>query len=189
MRRTYIVIVAVVVVAIGGLMYLGTGQQPAVDVGGVDWGGDVNSEETDSEGEVGSYGAVDRETTEPAYDQRTATGPAFAFDVAEIERCGTTCREVTATVTNSGNETATDVQASTSLYAGENSTDSEALVWEGTETIGTLDAGESYTTTERIELSFGDAATIQANDGWITIQTTVESAERTTTFQRTRQVI
>jgi hypothetical protein len=189
MRRTYIVVVAVVVVAIGGLVYLGTGQQPAVDVGGVDWGGDVDSEETDSDGDVGSNGAVDRETTEPAYDQRTAAEPAFGFSVDAVESCGTTCRDVTATVTNTGNDTATDVEASTSLYAGKNSTDTEALVWEGTETIGTLDTGESSTTTERIELSFGDAATIQENDGWITIRTTVESEERTTTFQRTRQVI
>jgi len=179
MRRTYIVVMtAVVVVALGGITYLSTGQQPAVDVGDVD-----------SDGESESNGAVDRESTEPAYDQRTATEPAFAFSVADVERCGSTCREVTATVTNSGNETATDVRASTSLYAGENSTDSEARIWEETETIGTLESGASSTTTERIELSFRDAATIQENDGWITIQTTVESAEHTTTFQRTRQVI
>lgn len=189
MRRTYLVVVAVVVVAIGGIVYLGTGQQPAVDVGGVDWGGDVNSEETDSDGEVGSNGAVDRESTEPAYDRRTVAEPAFAFSVDAVESCGTTCRDVTATVTNTGNDSATDVQATTSLYVGANTTDSEARIWEGTETIGTLDPGASATTTERVELSFGDATTIQENGGWITVQTTVTSEERTTTFQRTRQVI
>lgn len=59
---------------------------------------------------------------------------------------------------------------------------------DGTEDVGTLEAGGSYTVTRRVELSFGDAYAIDQEDGWIPIQTTVETADQTVTFTDQLQV-
>jgi len=117
----------------------------------------------------------------------TPTPPPFAFEVLRIESCGDTCRDVTAEVTNNRNETATGVQVYTRIYAG-NSTDGGDRVWEGTDDVGTLEAGESVTSTDRVDLSYGEALEIQNEDGWITILTTVESDDVTITFKERRNV-
>lgn len=119
-------------------------------------------------------------------DRATAEEPPFTFTVQEIDDCGETCRDVTATVENTRDEPAESVTVSTEMFAGENST--EELVWEGTEEIGPLAAGESSTSTKRVELSWTDAYTIDRNDGWITIVTTVESNEEAITVRESRQV-
>jgi hypothetical protein len=64
----------------------------------------------------------------------------------------------------------------------------DEIVWEGTEDVGAMDPGTSYTTTERVELSLRDARKVDQNDGWITILTTVESDDTTVTFQNSEQV-
>jgi hypothetical protein len=119
-------------------------------------------------------------------DGGAASTPPFAFTVDAIEGCGQTCRDVTSTLTNQQNSTAEDVTVYTRIYAG-NSTDGD-VVWEGTEDVGTLEAGGSYTTTRRVDLSYGDAFAIEQADGWITVQTTVETADRTVTFTEQRKV-
>jgi hypothetical protein len=93
---------------------------------------------------------------------------------------------VTSTLTNQQDTTAEDVTVYTRIYAG-NGTDGDQ-VWEGSESVGTLDASESYTATKRVELSFADAYAIDQEDGWITVQTTVETADQTVTFTEQRQV-
>jgi hypothetical protein len=93
---------------------------------------------------------------------------------------------VTSTVTNRGETTAEDVTVYTRVYAGRG-TDG-GVIWEGSERVGTLDAGASYTATRRVELSFTDAIAIQRNDGWVTVQTTVRTADRTLTLTDQRQV-
>jgi hypothetical protein len=112
-------------------------------------------------------------------------GPAFAFAIDRIEECGRTCRDVTSTLTNDGAD-ATDVTVYTRIYVG-NGTDGD-VIWEGRERVGDLGAGESYTTTERVELSLADAVTVESAGGWITVQTTVQSDETTVTFTQRRQV-
>jgi len=148
-----------------------------------------SASESDSESENDSGGEVERRPAEPTATPMAVSEPAFSFTVGEIENCGLTCRDVTATVTNTGNGTASNVTVSTRLFAGENTTDPEALIWEDSEDVGTLDGGESYTTTEQLSLSLQEASQVRQTDGWITIQTTVESEERTVTFQRSRQVL
>lgn len=110
----------------------------------------------------------------------------FAFRIEGIENCGETCREVTATVENTRSESAEEVTVRTRIFAGENSTDEQ--IWENTETVGTLAAGETDSSTERVDLSLTEAYAIERSDGWITIETTVESAEETVTIRETRQV-
>ncbi|GCF13399.1 hypothetical protein Harman_13340 [Haloarcula mannanilytica] len=115
-----------------------------------------------------------------------ASSPPFDFTVGAIEECGRTCRDVTSTLTNQQNSTAERITVYTRIYAG-NTTDGDA-VWEGSEDVGTLEADDSYTTTRRVDLSFGDAYTIERADGWITVQTTVETADRTVTLSEQRKV-
>ncbi|KAA9399123.1 hypothetical protein Har1130_13030 [Haloarcula sp. CBA1130] len=115
-----------------------------------------------------------------------ASTPPFTFTVDAIEECGQTCRDVTSTLTNQQNSTAEDVTVYTRIYAG-NSTDGD-VVWEGSEDVGTLEVGGSYTTTRRVDLSFGDAFAIERAGGWITVRTTVETADRAVSLTDQRKV-
>lgn len=118
----------------------------------------------------------------------TATDePPFTFAITGVEECGQTCRDVTVEFTNQQDRRADDVVVYTRVYAG-NSTDESDEIWAGQESIGSVDAGETVTSTRRIELSYREAMAVQNNDGWITIVTTVETAETTVTFVREEQV-
>ncbi|MGQ4555301.1 hypothetical protein [Halobellus sp. GM3] len=112
--------------------------------------------------------------------------PPFAFTIENIEECGQTCRDVTSTLTNQQDATAEGVTVHTRIFAGRG-TDGD-VIWNGDADVGTLAAGESFTTTRRVDLSFSEALKVQNNDGWITVQTTVDSADRTVTFTDERQV-
>lgn len=113
----------------------------------------------------------------------TATqGPAFDSEIESIERCGTTCRDVTATLTNTGGAPAENVVVETNVYAD------DRLLWEGRTDVGTLAAGESYTETRRIELGYADAYAVEQNDGWVTIETIVRFDGGTMTLTERRQV-
>ena len=173
----------VAVVVVGGVGAVGdidlgpVGTEPVSD--------DDSAAGSDTESEDGSDSGSDiREF--PAADADGADEP-FAFRIEEIENCGDTCREVTAAVENTQTESAEEVTVETRIFAGENST--EELIWETTEDVGTLAAGETDTSTERVDLSLSEAYAIEQNDGWITIETTIESAEETVTVRETRQVI
>jgi hypothetical protein len=116
----------------------------------------------------------------------SGTAAPFGFHVDGVEECGTTCRDVTSTVTNRQGAPAEDVTVHTRVFVG-NGTDGDAA-WRGTERVGTLDAGASHTATRRVELSYADGLAVQASDGWITVQTTVQTADRTVTYTERRQV-
>jgi hypothetical protein len=106
--------------------------------------------------------------------------------IDNIEECGQTCRDVTSTLSNQQDATAENVTVHTRILAGQG-TDGD-VVWRGSEDVGTLPAGESSTTTRQVELSFADALKIENNGGWITVQTTVETADGSVTFTDERQV-
>ena len=113
------------------------------------------------------------------------SGPRVAFSVDRIETCGRTCRDVTSTLGVEG-AAASNVTVTTRIYAG-SGTDGD-VVWRGRERVGDLAAGESYTTTERVDLSVADALAVEGAGGRVTVETTVRSAERTATFTRRRDV-
>lgn len=177
MNRKYVIggvlVVVVLAASVGAMAYTGAGPAPGGD------SGDSDIEEFPTEESADDDGAGTTTSTNTA---------PFTFAVDETEECGTTCRDVTATLNNEQNETATGVTTYTRIYAGENNTDTGDVVWEGTVDVGTLEGGASHTTTERIELSLQDAQKVDQNDGWITIQTTVESDDTIVTFQESRQV-
>lgn len=138
-----------------------------------------------SDDERTATGGSDGEGTTTAGSPSTET-PPFGFVIDTIEECGQTCRDVTSTLTNQQDTTAESVTVNTRIIAGQG-TDGD-VVWRGNEDVGTLGPGESYTATRQVELSFADALTIQNNGGWITVQTTVETADGSVTFTDERQV-
>ena len=181
--NTKLVLAAVVVVAVGAGAVLLAGD---VSPGG---SGDADSESFPTAtptGEETAAGSSDRTVTTVAADASTAT-PPFRFTIGAIEECGQTCRDVTSTLTNQQDATADSVTVHTRIVAGQGIDGDE--IWRGSEDVETLPAGESYTTTRQIDLSFGDALKIENNDGWITVQTTVETADGTVTFTNERQVV
>ncbi|WP_336337522.1 hypothetical protein [Haloarcula brevis] len=177
MRRKPLAAVLLLAV-VAGAVAVGTG--PLQDAGE---GTAVPSETTGSAADAGGGG--DAEDGSDAEDG-TAGTPPFGFTVGAIEECGRTCRDVTSTLTNRQNSTAADVTVATRIYAG-NTTDGD-VVWEGSEAVGTLAPAGSYTTTRRVDLSFGDAVAIRRAGGWITVRTTVETADRSVTLTSQRQV-
>ena len=118
---------------------------------------------------AGDGGSSDGATrTPPAYD--------FQFRIVNTESCGNTCRDVTVRLTNGGTETATGVSATSRILVKGDQ------IWTGTEDIGTVDAGESVTRTKRVKLGVFDAAKVQQNGGYVTIETTVTWDDGSRTF-------
>jgi hypothetical protein len=187
-RRLHVVgIVLVAAVVIVGVGFGLGSDDPAGD--------DIESVPTASDGGAATDGGV--ASDDGSGDERTRidtttagettpTEPKFAFLIDRIEECGDTCRDVTSTLENGG-AAASDVTVYTRIYAG-NGTDGD-VVWQGTEPVGDLGGGESYTATKRVDLSFRGALAIRGENGWITVQTTVESDERTVTFTQRRNVL
>ncbi|WP_435069042.1 hypothetical protein [Haloplanus sp. C73] len=176
MQRSSLVIAVIVVAAIGAL-----GASLVLDVG--------NAGQGDAESGVESFPTATEPTASPNDSDGAATndtGPEFGFTIDQIESCGETCRDVTTTLNNDGGG-ATNVTVYTRIHAG-NGTDGQ-VVWEGTEPVGDLAADDSYTTTERVELSVTEAFAVQQADGWITVRMAVESDQRTTTFTERRNVL
>jgi hypothetical protein len=129
----------------------------------------------------------DTSTEDAAPVQGTARPEPFEFEVSETEACGRTCRDVTVSLTNTGETAATNVTISARIFAG-NTTSDRNPIWDEQEAVGTLAVGETVTSTRRIELGFGEAAAVWNNDGWITIVTVVTSDEDTARFTQREQV-
>ncbi len=112
---------------------------------------------------------------------------AFSMSIDDVQECGETCRDVTTTLTNQQSSTATDVTVYTRIFAG-NGTDGD-VIWSGEQPVGSLEPSESVTATKRVELSLTDAYAVREADGWITIQTTIQSETETMTVTQHRDVI
>lgn len=182
MNRRSIVLGLVAVIVVGGgaaAVYYGIGPAP----GGDDDRVEITDFPTATPTATGADGGGGSST--PA----TATPtPPFTLSVDEVTECGQTCRDVTVTLTNTRDEPATGVVAYTRIFAGQDTTDPDDLIWETREDVGDLDAGGSNTRTMRVDLSLSEGLQVQSADGWITILTTVESADETVTFRSSEQV-
>lgn len=176
MNRNYLIagilIVLIIAFGLGVALYSGIGPAP----GGGDSGESLSDFPTETESDEESTDLTETEVT------------PFTFAIDEVAECGLTCRDVTATVTNNQDEEASGVNVYSRIFTGKNNTETDDLVWEGKEDVGSLDAGGAHTSTTRVELSLQDAQKIENNDGWITIQTTVASDQTTMTFQNSEQV-
>ena len=167
-----VLVVLVVVLGIGAALYTGMGPAP-----GGDSGEEIEDFPIADDADDGGSEATSPDDTDP-----------FSFTIDTIEECGETCRDVTVTLDNNQNETATNVTVYIRIFAGQDNTHTDDIVWEGIEDAGTVEAGEDHTTTERVELSVQDARKIDQENGWITILTTVESDDTTVTFQDSERV-
>jgi hypothetical protein len=161
-----------VVAAVGGALFISAGP-----FGGAGGGG---TESTATPPPTGTVYTQPAEGT--AEDQ-----PPFSFEIDTIEQCGETCRDVTATLYNNQQQGASNVSVYTRIYVG-NSTAEQDRIWTGDERIGEMEAGDSDTQTQRVELSRREAFAVQQSDGWITIHTTVDSEETTVTVENRRNV-
>lgn len=168
--------IVLLAVGVGAVFFYGVGPAPG--------GPESGTELTDIPTATPADGAMSEGAAETT---ATETAP-FTFTIDEIEECGQTCRDVTATLHNNQEETATGVSVFTRVFAGEDNTDEEDLVWEGKEEIGTVEAGGSHSSTERVELSLQEALKIDQHDGWITIVTTVQSDDTAVTFRDSERV-
>lgn len=176
MNRNYLIggilIVLVIAVGLGVAFYSGIGPAP----GGGESGEDLSEFPTETVSDQESSDLTEVDTI------------PFSFAIDEVADCGLTCRDVTATVTNNQDEEATGVTVYSRIFVGKNNTETDDLVWEGKEDVGSLSADGAHTSTTRVELSLQEAQKINNNDGWITIQTTVASDQTTMTFQNSEQV-
>lgn len=183
MGRTLFAVGAVAVVLLAGGLAFASGYGPAPGGAGE---ADADAEEfptatpTPEPTDDGSSG-------DEATSTATPTTQPFAVVIEQVEECGETCRDVTVSLTNRQSDAASDVTVYTRVFAG-NSTDDGDVVWRGTEAVGSLGAGETHTTTKRVELSYSEALAVERADGWVTVQTTIETADRTVTFSERRNV-
>lgn len=108
-----------------------------------------------------------------------------AFDLTEYEivECGRTCRDATAELTNEGDDDATDVTVAVTVSAD------GTEVWENEDEVDSLEAGETVTREERVDLGFRDAARVRANDGYVDVRTVVESNEAEAEFENEYNVL
>jgi len=123
-------------------------------------------------GLVPGTGAPDSSGSPPTVDgseNETGAGNAtYAFTITNLSECGQTCRDMSWELTNERTESAGNVTLAFEVYAGGNST-----VWEGTESVGDLDANATAERTTRIEVGVQEGLQIRGNDGDVTIITTV----------------
>jgi hypothetical protein len=186
MKRVLFVVAAVLVAAVGVAYATGVGPAPGGDDATIE---SFPTETPASDGSGGGGATAGTPTDDgggTAETTATRTRPPFTFAIERIEECGRTCRDVTSTLTNRQDATARNVTVYTRIFVG-NGTDGD-VVWSGKKAVGDLGPGESYTATERVELSLAEASSVKAHDGWVTVQTTVQTADRTVTYTRHRDV-
>ena len=175
-------LVAVLLVAGATALLVGATLPPDFPVSPADGNGTA-SEATTNEATTSETTTSGRVANGTATSGTTASdeGP-YAFTIDSVAECGSTCRDVTATLENTGRETRRNVRVTTKVYADED------LLWTGNESVGTLPTGASHTTTKRVEMGLAGGMKIQSNDGYVTIVTVVRSDDGTTTFSERRKV-
>jgi hypothetical protein len=176
--RLLVIAVVVVVAGVAGAAAFGVGPFPSDSLPNGGTTTEAPDDDPSSAGGGGGSGGGGDSGTATA----TPEPSPFGFTIDSIENCGNTCRDVTATLTNRQDGAVSDVDVTTRIYVKEDK------IWQGSEDVGRLAAGESSTTTKRVEIGYFDAAKIKNNDGYITVETTVQSSAGTYTFSGRRQV-
>lgn len=184
--NVYLVGAAAALLVVGAAVVTGVGPAP-----GGNGGEEIENfpTQTPSSSTPSDHGEDDGDEAASTSGTVTPTddGPPFVLTVDDIEDCGETCRDVTTTLTNEQSTDAENVTVYTRMFVG-NGTDGD-VVWQKTESVGTLGADESMTVTNTVELSLSDGYSVKQNDGLITVQTTIQSDEETMTVTKQRDVI
>ncbi|MFC4438222.1 MULTISPECIES: hypothetical protein [Natrialbaceae] len=146
-------------------------------------GGSID--ESDAESPPVADGQPETDDDDPNASPVLARGmPDVAFELAPVSltECGATCREATTTLRNTGDDDATDVRVSVTVFTD------ETVVWETDDRLGRLAAGAGVTRTYRVDVDPGAALAIRENDGWLTIAVTIESDQQTERIIREKEV-
>lgn len=179
-RHALVAVAVALAVVAGGLWFVG-GSLPGGTPGEVDATPAPDSTLTSDTAETEAGTAVESGTGD-AGGTGEPTGSDYTFSIERIERCGGTCRDVTARLSNAGRETRRNVSVVTKVLADGD------LLWSGNESVGTLAPGESHTSTRRVEVGFAGGLKIRANDGYVAIVTVVRSDAGTARFEDRRKV-
>ncbi|WP_137283953.1 hypothetical protein [Halorussus salinisoli] len=183
MNRRVLVAVVVLLGLLGGALLVNgpdPGETLDAPVGDATTTETTDTEPTSSATQTESTGGDAGETT---MESTTTTSDSnYAFSILSVEKCGDTCRDVTARLTNTEATARENVDVTTKMYAD------DELLWSGNETVGTLAAGENHTSTKRVDVGFSGGLAINANDGYATIVTVVESDSGTERFSERRKV-
>jgi hypothetical protein len=102
----------------------------------------------------------------------------FAIRIDRVEQCGAACRDVTGTLRNVGTGDAHNVEADIELSVD------GTVVWTGTESVGTVPAGETRPFSQRITLGFREALQARSS-GNVEAVITVRSDEHTQVIRET----
>lgn len=128
-------------------------------------------------------------TDDPATPTATETGTPvvpFEFSIGALADCGSTCRAVSATVTNVRVKPARNVTVEIRTFAG-NETNGDP-VWTNVTDVGLLGPDESVTVEREVVLSTGAAFAVRRADGWVAIEATITSDADSMTTVRLRNV-
>lgn len=109
--------------------------------------------------------------------------PPFSFHIKQIEDCGQTCREVTASITNNQEATAEGVVVRSVIYTGGDK------IWEGQNTLGDIATDEQVTDTKTVKLGYMAAYKVKQNDGEILVKTYVTTGGVTYVYSENRDVL
>lgn len=93
----------------------------------------------------------------------------FRFAYNRTQPCGLLCRDATGQITTTDNTTAENVSVRVRLRSG------RSIIWSGSEPVGVLTAGDTYTSTQRINLGTHALNTISQNDGRVALVVEIRS--------------
>ncbi|WP_158055320.1 FxLYD domain-containing protein [Halorussus halophilus] len=158
-----------------------TGTSPTTVPAGSDSGSGSESGGSNSGSSGGSSGGSGGDSGGSSSGS-DSTDTGYFLTIDNIEKCGSTCRDVTATLKNTGDQRRENVHVTTKVYADDDK------IWTGEESVGTLEAGGTHTSTKRVKVGYIGGAKIKNNDGYVTIVTIVESDSGTTKFSERRKV-
>ncbi|MFW6186299.1 MAG: hypothetical protein ACOC5C_06420 [Halobacteriota archaeon] len=123
----------------------------------------------------------DSTSTPQSHSQDTVRFTVYV-DESNVKDCGLTCREVPATLKNTGEEAAHNVDVDVRFYCNGDRIDINGEEYISLD-LGTLEPGESETRTEEIDVGWGGGLCIQNNGARIVF--TVTSDEKTMTLEET----
>lgn len=173
------------IVLVVGLSMLAVGATPAAGATSLDEspanGPGVGPTTDESPAADGASGP----TGDGATNNRNATARSEPFDLRQqnVTRCGMTCRVVTVTLTNTGNDTAKNISVESRIFAGDSHIETRQA------TIRRLRPNETVMRTIRIDAGLRDVMRIKGNDGRVTIRSTIESDDHNMTKTSRRKVL
>lgn len=124
-------------------------------------------------------------TSDGDTNNRNATTRLEPFNLRQqnVTKCGMTCRVVTVTLTNMGNNMAKNISVESRIFAGDSHIETRQT------TIRRLRPNETVVRTIRIDAGLQDVIRIKQNGGRITVQSTIKSDDHNMTKISQRKIL